>query len=259
MDQKTILTFNSIACFVKDLNSAFGNKNKSIALYNRLLEKTTLQDTDAINRHITQFKNLFNNNVNYFSNGELKNPNIVYSERVYINLSCVLNMANDEEKDVINKHLECIYTFIFDRKPEIEKVQISKENNFMNSVCDQVKNTIENSNTQNPMDILNSLNQSGFMNNMMQNLQQGTESGEMNIDNLMGMVTGMLKQAGPEGEKMESTVNGLMMDLKNGKQPDMSKLMGMMAVMMPTGNTESNEETANQIISRKETKIEELD
>jgi hypothetical protein len=240
MDQNTILAFNSIACFVKDLNEAFGNKNKSVALYNRLLEKTTLQDTEAINRHITQFKQLFNNNPNYFSTFELISPNITYSERVYINLSNVLNLANQTEKDVINKHLECIYGFIFGGKPVnvtqpvTQPVNLTPENKFMQTICENVKDTIENSDTKNPMEILNGLNSSGFMNNMMQNLQSGTENGELNIDSLMGMVSGMLKQAGPEGEKMESTVNGLMTDLKNGKQPDMSKIMGMMAGMMPT-------------------------
>ena len=41
-DNKTLLTFNSIVQFVDELNKSFGGKQKSLQLYARLVEKTTL-------------------------------------------------------------------------------------------------------------------------------------------------------------------------------------------------------------------------
>ena len=54
--------FKSIVKFVDALNTEFGKKNKSLQLYNHLLEKTQVTNSVPVSKHILAFKSFINVN-----------------------------------------------------------------------------------------------------------------------------------------------------------------------------------------------------
>jgi hypothetical protein len=119
MDDTNLKTFNAIVEFVKDLNSNFGRKYKPVALYNRLLEKTTLRDVTCIKRHIDAFKSFFNSNPKYITNSELNDhATINYSDRVFLNINSILNRTDHASHDCIRNHLLTIASLAFIGTPQ---------------------------------------------------------------------------------------------------------------------------------------------
>ena len=51
-----ILTFKTINDFVKELSELFGSTNHSLKLYQRLLDKTTINHEKSIEKHIEIFR-----------------------------------------------------------------------------------------------------------------------------------------------------------------------------------------------------------
>ena len=62
MDNNSILIFKAITTFINDLHIEFGNRNKSISLYHRLLEKTGIIHTNPVLKHIECFRTFFEKN-----------------------------------------------------------------------------------------------------------------------------------------------------------------------------------------------------
>jgi len=56
MSDYNILAFKHINNFVNELSELFGQTNHPLKLYKRLLDKTTINHTIAINKHVDAFK-----------------------------------------------------------------------------------------------------------------------------------------------------------------------------------------------------------
>ena len=56
MNDNSLIIFKSITNFVSQLNENFGKSNKSLQLYNRLIEKTTVTHEKVILKHIECFQ-----------------------------------------------------------------------------------------------------------------------------------------------------------------------------------------------------------
>lgn len=103
--------YNAILDFVKDLNTNFGKRYKPVALYNRLLEKTTLQDVSSIRRHVDVFKSFFSRNSTYVADSYIGegSATIQYSDRVYLNIRSILDRTDHSSHECIRSHLLLIY------------------------------------------------------------------------------------------------------------------------------------------------------
>ena len=60
MEDNTLIVFNAISKFVHSLNECFGEKQRSLQLYGRLIEKTTIIHEGPIKKHINAFKKFDN-------------------------------------------------------------------------------------------------------------------------------------------------------------------------------------------------------
>ena len=58
-----LLAFQAISSFVSEANKVGGRTQKSLQLYNRLIEKTNISHKDAIAKHIAGFKQFIVANV----------------------------------------------------------------------------------------------------------------------------------------------------------------------------------------------------
>lgn len=266
MDEQKLKIFNAIATFVQDLNNGFGKRTKPIALYNRLMERTTLRDTVAVDRHIAAFTQFFNANPDYIQQRKLGDrANIVYTpERIYLDMKKIISKSDQETQDVIHQHLTLIYSLLnlgtkagkealeqlkqtTSGDPALDlNVPDTNEGRFLKKTLSSMTNQFKNMDTANanPMSMMTSMLQSGFLTSFVSDLQSEFSSGQMNIASLINTVTSVMGQAGGGAEtggldmsQLGGMLTGVMSQMGGsggtGQQgPDLTQLAGLLGSTM---------------------------
>jgi hypothetical protein len=252
MDNTSILIFKSITGFISDLNTEFGSKHKSIALYNRLLEKTGIVHIGPVNKHIECFRTFFSANVKGMEeqNATLFSPSrISYSDRVYVDMASVLRHSSQETASIIWKHLLTIWGLI---EPTSQAKRIlnesikqsngtDKESKFLSDIIERVEKSVSSADVDmsSPMSAVSNLMSSGVFTDLINGMQTGLSDGSLDIGKLMGSVQGMMTKMGgqpgggsgmPDMTAMMSMMGG-MMGGGAGGPPDMNAMMSMMSGM----------------------------
>jgi hypothetical protein len=234
MDNTSVLIFKAISGFISDLNIVFGSKHKSIALYNRLLEKTGLVNVGPIHKHIDCFRKFFMTNKNAMEEKKAElftDSKISYSDRVYVDVATVIRQSNPENVSIIWKHLLTIWGLVDPtsqaRRILQESIQNSngqdKESQFLSDIIEKVERTVgdqSNVDTSNPMAAVSSLMSSGVFTDLISGMQSGLSDGSLDIGKLMGSVQSMMGKMGGGGSG------------GGGGMPDLNAMMSMMGPMM---------------------------
>ena len=225
MEDNTLIVFNAITKFVHSLNECFGEKQRSLKLYARLIEKTTIIHEKPIQKHISAFQKFCENNKTaIYEKDETKivDKNITYSERVFIDLNNVLLNASKEEKETIWKHLLLLVMRFNpnDKAKKILKETLKKNNeknneeNFLNNIIDKVEKNVKPN--DNPMQAVSSVMSSGLFTDLIGSMTNGLNNGELDLGKLMGTVNGMVNNIAeksdmpPEMAGMMSQMTGMM-------------------------------------------------
>jgi len=278
MDDQKLELFNSIATFVSDLNTGFGKKYKPVALYNRLIEKTTLKHEEAIERHINAFRTFFDRNPDFVKTKQITNNSLIsYSDRVYLDIGKILHRSDHDSHEFIYQHLVTIYSLIYlGTEKSKEALNIlqncqqseslpsdmlselnlpdSKEGDFLKHTISQMSQQID---MNNPMGSMMNMMSSGFLNNFMSDMQNQMENGNIEVSNLLGTVTGMLTKSMPKEDSgssidpglqnmLNSAINNLssssaQSDMPDNLQKEITKLVDIM------GNNPSNTSVDNNV------------
>lgn len=234
MDNTSVLIFKAITGFISDLNIVFGAKHKSIALYNRLLEKTGLVNVGPIHKHIDCFRKFFMTNKNAMEEKKAElftDSKISYSDRVYVDVATVIRQSTQENVSIIWKHLLTIWGLVDPtsqaRRILHDSIQNSngqdKESQFLSDIIEKVEKTVGDQNnvdTSNPMAAVSSLMSSGVFTDLITGMQSGLSDGSLDIGKLMGSVQTMMGKMGGGGGG------------GGGGMPDLSAMMSMMGPMM---------------------------
>lgn len=244
MDHTSLLTFKAIVGFISDLNDEFGLKYKSIALYNRLLSKTGINNTEPIHKHIDCFKTFFSENLNALETQNealFSQPKISYSSNVYVDIRVIFKHSTKENAKVIWQHLLTIWGLV-DQTSKAKKIlnEMSKnqggdkETKFFTNILEKVEKSVsqQSIDTKNPMAAVTSLLSSGVFNDIIVDMQQGMADGSFDIGKLMGNVQGMMTDIGMSGG---GNANG-----GGGGLPgfDIGSIMGMMSNLnFPSNDT----------------------
>jgi hypothetical protein len=94
--------FQTILDFVTNLNEFFGEGNRSLGLYYRLISKMSFQDDDLILRHLGVFKEFcVLNRTSIRNQSHITHPRIQFSEKIYIDINYILKSADSETTQVI--------------------------------------------------------------------------------------------------------------------------------------------------------------
>jgi len=206
MDEKTALAFNTICNFIRDVNASFGNKQKALMLYGHLIEKTGLIHIEPVKKHIQIFQSFVKENEEAILNrkrGQLKTKKLVYSERVWIDLGAIFQIADREEESVMWNHLLTISAIL---NPEGQAKQVLKdlknkpaasagmEDNFLKNIMDKIGDQIQSTDGQdvNPMQMIGNMMSSGVFNDIFQGLSSGMSDGNMDIGKMMSSMQGMM-------------------------------------------------------------------
>ena len=225
-DEQSLVIFKAISNFVKDLNECFGAKQRSLQLYARLISKTTIEHEQAIEKHIECFKRFCMDNKTAISNKNYKEfvlQEISYSEKVHINMKEIFDSATPDDYETIWRHILVIYTY-FD--PSSKAKELLKEslkasdkgdNNTEQEFIHNIINKVETCVTPNgnPMEAVSSIMSSGLFTDLIGTMNNGIQSGDLNLGRLMNTVQSMVGKlstmtTGMEGmEGLDDVTNSL--------------------------------------------------
>ena len=238
LTDNNLLIFKAISNFILELGEIYGGVQKSLKLYCRLINKTTIVNEKPISKHINAFKLFCNDNLEAIQNkkiSELENTTISYSERVYINLSQIFKLSDKETQNVIWSHLLTILALI---NPESNAKEIlnEKKNNekeFVNNIVENLSENID-TNSDNPMDAINGILNSGMFSNLIQNMTTGIDNGNLDMQKLTGSVQNMVNDMTEKiddknvKDKIKETTNNI-----NSESPlDIGQMLGPMMNML---------------------------
>jgi len=216
-------TFGAIVSFVKDLFSMFGGKSVTpLSLYNRLVDHIKFTDVDAIMKAINGFVEFFNAyGKDIFSNTLQNIPagtKINYGDggKVYIPIQMYIHRSQPDVKEAIRQHLMTIAAFIQPEKiaahreastptdptsaPALGVDVSTNEGRFIDGIMKKANSSMANVDASNPMMATMALFQSGIMGDMINGLQQGVGTGDMDIVKLMGMMQGAMGSMMQQGD-----------------------------------------------------------
>jgi len=203
-ENQTVLAFKAVCNFVKALNEVFGERQVSLQLYAHLLEKTGIVHEEPIRRHVSVFKHFLKaNEANWTDRslplvfGELR-----YSEKVWIDLQRIFQIAGKDEQDVIWRHLVTIAAIVDPTGPAKALLRQwstgggggeGKEEDFLADLLKKIMDNVDLT-SQNPMDIVNSLLSSGALNDIMGSMNEslGADAGGMDFAKLLQTIQTMM-------------------------------------------------------------------
>lgn len=117
-EELNLITFNTISKFVVELSELYGNKKaqRSLSLYKRLLNKTTICNEKPIQKHIKAFREFCvqnRENIQTRNSDNLVKHSIKYSETAYINMREVFDLVEQEDDKKNQNRLKKVYGTIF--------------------------------------------------------------------------------------------------------------------------------------------------
>jgi hypothetical protein len=249
-EEINLITFNSISKFVRELCGLYGKKHRSLALYSRLITKTTIAHEKPILKHVQAFKKFCVNNRDCIISKNEKNMKetmITYSPNVFIDMNEIFRLINEEtssdQKQIKNsvwKHFLTISALVdpAGKAKEILRETAKKQTGessgneveFISNIIDKVEKNVDPN--ANPMEAIGSIMQSGVVTDLIQNMNQGLTDGNLDLGKLMGAVTGMVSSLGSQdggggegegGDDAMKMLNNMMGSFMGGmKQPSES-------------------------------------
>lgn len=223
----TLVTFQAISKFVDDLNTEFGKKNKSLALYHRLISRTTITHEESINKHIDIFKAFITINKQAIQDRKYQefNPKTLsyIPDTVYIDMEYIFTHTDAETHNAIWKHLLTISGLIdptSEAREILKKLKEQSPTGAGSNEFNMISNLFEKMQTQlgpndkDPATAITKLMQSGVFTELLTSMQSGMQSGSINPASMLSAVQGMASQNGAQA-------------------PDLSGIMGMVSTIMP--------------------------
>lgn len=243
LSENQLLTFRAISNFVNELNAIFSTQH-SLRLYGRLINKTMFVHIGPIEKHIDAFRIFCISNRQSILDRNfitMECNNVQYSEKVYINIKALLELNN--ENDAIWTHLLTISAIIdpTSRAKEVLKEirnnqsDSKNETEFITNIINQVETHIP-VNSTNPMDAISSIMQSGIFTDLVSGMNNGLNSGNLDITRLMSTVQTMVSTMGGTDASTASNpmMNPMMTTMMSTMISSMGSSLPQTTVLEPT-------------------------
>jgi len=231
-----LLVFKAISAFVTELSELLNKKNKPLALYRRLIERTTIVHEKPIEKHIQVFRKFCVTNRDAIlerSLEQLTEPRISYSDTIFVDVPRIMSLIDRESQAAVWQHLLTIAAFVDPgtRAKEVlrstmkePKSEVSDaESNFLSGLINKIEDTVDPD--ADPMAAVSSVMSSGIFTDLIGSMTQGMANGELDMGSLMGAMQGMMgglqNANGGDGQEnpmagMMGMVNSMMSNLMEG-------------------------------------------
>jgi hypothetical protein len=240
--------FSSIKRFITDLSDQFGEAYRPLALYSHLISKITPEHPEAMAKIVKLFADFSITNRDSIYSKDISgmvNTKISYSDKVYVDLSDIFELADNNTQKVMWVHILLISAMVdpTGKAKQVLSESPKKENVFMANVIDKIEGMVDAD--SDPMDAIGTMMKSGMVGNIMSDMTDGLKSGDFDIKGLMGSIQNIVggfkpPSKGDDGESppdlakmMEGMMEGMMKGMPSGDgedgPPDLAKMMeGMM-------------------------------
>jgi hypothetical protein len=209
MENSELIAFKAISGFVMDLGNDLEQNIRGLALYVRLIEKTTLVDEVPIKRHIKAFREFCIANREMILNKDIDLcvvKDISYSDRVFIDLKRVVGMVSDDCIDDVWTHLLTISAVVDPAGNAMRKLEemkkrsgsVTVEEDFLASLMSTVEQNID-LDTRDPGQAVASLLSSGAFAKIVESMHSGVENGTIDMGKLLSTVTQLAGESGMPG------------------------------------------------------------
>jgi len=175
-------------------------------LYQRLINKTTVNHEKTIEKHILAFRKfcvnnrdlILSKNISKLSSVESK---IEYSDKVFIDFESIFKSADKDTTMVIFDHLLTISALVdptSKAKEILKNDEKSKEADFLSTMIEKVEENVD-INSSNPMEVVNSIMSSGVFNDLLSNMNNSLQDGSRDLGKLVGTVEKLCSNMAPKG------------------------------------------------------------
>lgn len=218
IDGHELLAFRAISSFVVDAGEQFKNKQRSLGLYKRLIDKTTITSNDAINKHLDAFRKFVRKNrkcISKKSSTFIENR-IVYSENVYINVEQLFKISDKESATALWNHILTISALLDPSSKARDILDTKKSNNdnenivksnsppgveedFIGNIVQRVEDNI-NLDSTDPTEAITQMMSSGALTDIMKDMTSGMKDGQLDLGKMLGTVQGMVGKINDSGD-----------------------------------------------------------
>lgn len=214
--EDTIFLFKCIVDFIHCLRDLYGENQHSLELYDLLMEKTGIVHEEPIKKHIHLFYEFLRENEEAILENSptlIKKWKIEYSDKVYIDLKPIFEDCSESDMKVLWQHLLTLLAVLIptSQAKQILKQQKNKkkkknqktnkknsnsgetnEDDFLSNIMDKVGKHIDPSKTSNPAEMMTGIMSSGLFGELMDDMNKGMSSGDLDINKMMGSLQGMI-------------------------------------------------------------------
>lgn len=222
-NNNTLIAFKYISKLVTELSNNFSKQQKSLALYGRLIEKTTIMHEKPITKHVSIFRDFCVQNreaIEQLDKEKFVSYQITYSEHVYVNLKPLFKSMNQETEDSFWKYLLAISSVVDteSRSKEVLKQLMEKgeeggesnpldisdpsqlisslgiQDDFLQNMISKVSTAISPDQLEdgNPMNAISSIMSSSVFPELISDVQAGINSGQLNVGKLMSIAGSLM-------------------------------------------------------------------
>lgn len=211
--EDSIFLFKCIVDFIHCLRDLYGENQHSLELYDLLMEKTGIVHEEPIKKHIHLFYEFVRENEEAIIENSptlIKQWKIEYSDKVYIDLKPIFEECSEGDIKVLWQHLLTLLAVLIptSQAKQILKEQKNKkkkknkkrntnsegnnEDDFLSNIMDKVGKHIDPSKASNPAEMMNGIMSSGLFGELMEDMNKGMSSGDLDISKMMGSLQGMI-------------------------------------------------------------------
>jgi len=210
--------FSAIKAFITDASECFGEEQKGLGLYKTLIDKTLFSKKEIVKKHIEIFNLFLKSNLKVLKsqNVEEFNPeSLEYSKNVSFNVKNLIKSSPDPTP--IWNHLIFIYKLI-DPSVDLEETNIlctlseGEEKNVIEDMFSQITSSLGD--VKDPMTAINNIVGSGMLNSLANTIGEKVSNGDVDVNKLMGMVTGMLNTAGGDTNEVQNIIGTVLGNMK---------------------------------------------
>jgi len=271
--------FSKAIAFVNELSDSFSSVYPNIRLYYKLMNKTPVSNTNAIQKHNDLIIKYLNANKEAIKtkdssllNESISTKNIIFNDKVYINLTECIKQSDPTTKNIIFNHL-LLLSYIADPTNEWRELvkqsfidnsknkkaastnssttNSANEFKFLDEFKDKIQEEFEDKEFSDPMSAALSMIQSGFFTDMIQGMSSKVESGEIDAQKLLGSVQGMLGNLTGGNLDLNNILSGQASNIEipseDGEKVniDMSQMFSMVGSVMNSMNIGGGDSTNN--------------
>lgn len=206
--------FKLVLEFVNNMNEFFATSEKnsithSINLYHRLINKMTFAEDELLKRHLSIFRDFCKRNREAIRNrdfSQLNTGSIDFTERIRIDMRYIFKQADKETTATIWEYILAISALLDPENNTKELLQdilsgnlpsegglaaSFEENNLLNGLMNMLGNG--DGEQGDTAALMKNIMQSNMFNTLMNSMTSSLQNGNLDLNQLMGSVQGMLK------------------------------------------------------------------